>query len=63
MTSVKSSYTSHEPVSGCDDPTERLSSFIDRLLQQIAQKQDSHLKYKKDFINLVENKRVQKQLF
>ena len=26
-------------ISGCDGPTERLSSFVDRLIQPIAQKQ------------------------
>jgi len=28
-------------ISGCDGPTERLSAFIDKLLQPIAQKQKS----------------------
>ena len=31
-------------ISGCGGPTERLSSFVDRLLQPIAQKQKSYLK-------------------
>ena len=31
-------------ISGCDGPTELLSSFVDRLIQPIAQKQDSYLK-------------------
>ena len=30
-------------ISGCDGPTERLSSFVERLIQPIAQKQDSYL--------------------
>ena len=31
-------------VSGCDGPTEKLSSFVDKLLQPIAQQQKSYLK-------------------
>ncbi|XP_067017350.1 uncharacterized protein [Acropora muricata] len=45
---------------GCDGPTERLSSFVDRLLQPIAQKQKSYLKDAIDFINLIETTRVPK---
>ena len=41
-------------ISGCDGPTERLSSFVDRLLQPIAQKQKSYLKDSTDFINFIE---------
>ena len=33
-------------ISGCDGPTERLSSFVDKLLQPIAQMQESYLKVK-----------------
>ena len=47
-------------ISGCDGPTERLSSFVDRLLQPIAQKQKSYLKDTTDFINLIETTRVPK---
>ena len=47
-------------ISGCDGPTERLSSFVDRLLQPIAQKQKSYLKDTADFINLIETTRVPK---
>ena len=31
-------------VSGCDGPTEKLSSFVNKLLQPIAQQQKSYLK-------------------
>ncbi|CAH3152324.1 unnamed protein product, partial [Porites lobata] len=31
-------------ISGCDGPTERISSFVDTLLQPIAQKQQSFIK-------------------
>ena len=47
-------------ISGCDGPTERLSSFVDSLLQPIAQKQKSDLKDTTDFINLIETTRVPK---
>ena len=47
-------------ISGCDGPTERLSSFVDRLLQPIAQKQKSYLKDTTHFINLIETTRVPK---
>ena len=47
-------------ISGCDGPTERLSSFVDSLLQPIAQKQKSYLKDTIDFINLIETTRVPK---
>ena len=38
-------------ISGCDGPTERLSSFVDKLLQPIAQQQKSYLKGTTHFIN------------
>lgn len=47
-------------ISGCDGPTKRLSSFVDRLLQLITQKQKSYLKDTTDFINLIETTRVPK---
>ena len=31
-------------ISGCDSPTERISSFVDYLLQPIAKVQESYLK-------------------
>ena len=31
-------------ISGCERPTEKLSSFFDKLLQPIAQQQKSYLK-------------------
>ena len=45
-------------ISGCDGPTERLSSFVDRLIQPIAQKQDSYLKDMTDSINFIENTKL-----
>ena len=35
----------------CDGPTERISCFVGRLIQPIAQQQESYLKDSKDFIN------------
>ena len=45
-------------VSGCDGPTEKLSSFVDKLLQPIAQQQKSYLKDTTDFVNFIENMKV-----
>ena len=41
-------------ISGCEGPTERISSFVDSLLQPIAKLQDSYLKDTTDFINFIE---------
>ena len=40
-------------ISGCDGPTEKLSAFIDKLLQPIAKKQQSYIKDTTDFINFL----------
>ena len=45
-------------ISGCDGPTERLSSFVDELLQPIAQQQKSYLKDTTHFINFLEKTKV-----
>ena len=45
-------------VSGCDGPTEKLSSLVDKLLQPIAQQQKSYLKDTTDFVNFIENTKV-----
>ena len=45
-------------ISGCDGPTERLSAFVDELLQPIAKEQESYLKDSTDFINFIERMRV-----
>ena len=42
-------------VSGSGGPTERISSFVDSLLQPIAQKQESYIKDTAHFINFIEN--------
>ena len=50
-------------ISGCDGPTERLSSFIDKLLQPIAQTQESFLKDTTHFIRFIESTWVPKKAF
>ena len=45
-------------ISGCQGPTERILSFVDHLLQPIAQKQTSYLKDTTDFINFIEKTQV-----
>ena len=42
-------------VSGSSDPTKRISSFVDSLLQPVAVKQMSYIKDTTDFINFTEN--------
>ena len=51
-------------ISGCDGPTERLSSFVDKLLHPIAQIQDSCLlKDTTHFITFIESTRVPRNAF
>ena len=45
-------------ISGCECPTERISSFLDCLLQPIAKSQKSYLEDTTDFINFIEKTRV-----
>ena len=45
-------------ISGCKGPTERLSFFVDKLLQPFAQKQKSYLKDTTDFVNFIEKTKV-----
>ena len=47
-------------ISGCDSPTERISSFVDYLLQAIAKVQESYLKDTTDFLNFIEKTKVVK---
>ena len=48
-------------ISGCEGPTERISSFLDYLLQPIAKAQKSYLKDTTDFINFIEKTKVEKK--
>ena len=43
---------------GCDGPTERISAFVDHLLQPIARIQPSYLEDTTDFINVIEKTRL-----
>ncbi|XP_068674515.1 uncharacterized protein [Montipora capricornis] len=45
-------------VSGSSGPTERVSSFVDSLLQPVAIKQESYIKDTTDFINFIENTQI-----
>jgi len=45
-------------ISGCDSPTERISAFVDHLLQPKAQIQPSFLKDTTDFINFIEKTKL-----
>ena len=45
-------------ISGCDGSTEKLSSFVDKLLQPIARQKRSYLKDSTDFINFIEQTKV-----
>ena len=45
-------------MSGCEGPTEKLSAFVDKLLQPIAQQQNSYLKDTADFISFIERTKV-----
>ena len=50
-------------ISGCDGPTERMSTFIDRLIQSISQKQDWYVKDKTDFLNFIKSAKLPKNTF
>ena len=45
-------------VSGNSGPTERISSFVDSLLQPITTKHESYLQDTTDFINFIENTQI-----
>ena len=45
---------------GCNGPKERISAFVDRLIQPITQKQDSYLKDTTDFLNFIEKTKLPK---
>ena len=48
-------------ISGCSGPTEKISAFVDTLLQPISISQVSYLKDTTHFINFIENTTVSKQ--
>ena len=45
-------------ISGCEGPTEKISSFVDSLLQPISRQHKSYLKDTTDFINSIEETKV-----
>ena len=45
-------------ISGCEGPTERLSSFVDKLILPMAKQQVSYLKDTTDFKNFIERTKV-----
>ena len=47
-------------ISGCEGPTERISSFVDHLFQPIAKIQKSYLKNTTDFLHFIEKTKVAK---
>ena len=47
-------------ISGCEGPTERISSFADHLFQPIAKIQKSYFKNTTDFLNFIEKTKVEK---
>ena len=50
-------------ISGYEGPTERLSSFVDSLLQPVAKVQKSYLKDTTEFIKLIERTKVPENIF
>ena len=54
----KSKPVSRPIISGCDGPTERISAFVDKLIQPIAKIQKSYIKDTTDFINFIERKKL-----
>ena len=50
-------------ISGCDGITERISSFVDSLLQLISKSQKSYLKDTTDFVNFIEKTKAKKRTF
>ncbi|XP_073237462.1 uncharacterized protein [Porites lutea] len=50
-------------VAGNDGPTERISSFVDSLLQPIAKSQKSYLKDTTDFVNFIERRNLPEEVF
>ena len=50
-------------ISGCNGPTERISAFVDTLLQPVSTSQTSYLKDSTDFINFIEKTKMGKRTF
>ena len=54
----KVNLSSRPIISGCDSPTERISAFVDSLLQPIMKEQQAYIKDTTQFINFIEGTRV-----
>ena len=50
----KVNLSSRPIISGCDSPTERISAFVDSLLQPIMKEQHSYIKDTTQFINFID---------
>ena len=50
-------------MAGNDGPTERISSFVDSLLQLIAKSQKSYLKDTTDFVNFIQRRNLPEDAF
>ena len=50
-------------IAGCNGPTERISAFVDTLLQPVSTSQTSYLKDSTDFINFIEKTKMGKRTF
>ena len=50
-------------MAGNDGPTERMSSFLNDLLQPIAKSQMSYLKDTTDFVNFIERRHLPEDAF
>ena len=59
----KPTITARPIISDCDEPTEKISSFVDTLLQPISKAQKSYLKDTTDFIDFIEKTKVKKRAF
>ena len=54
----KVNLSSRPIISGCDSPIERISAFVDTLLQPIMKEQQSYIKDTTQFINFIEGTKV-----
>ena len=50
-------------MAGNDGPTERISSFVDSLLQPIAKSQNFYLKDTNDWVNFIEKRKLPEDAF
>lgn len=50
-------------ISGNDGPSERISAFVDSILQPLAKSQKSYLKDTTDFINFIERTPLPEGIF